>query len=283
MSRFIKIFIISIVFSFELYASTFNLQKIEKNFHDEVVLKPLFLKGYKKSSIAKVLKKRAKKFSMSKHYWNRAQEYLQTQRKHFSHSQFIALVDLSKQILILVVFNKKTKNFHPVGFDFISSGNINKEITVTNGEDHFMKTPAGLFPIQSGWRSDGKLLDDNVTLPYGKKDRFVFYFGTQKSIRYNTFDKDGNKIKDPKMWKRITDKLEFAIHAHKSTTSLGTPQSHGCIRMSHELNLFLDNNLVFFKPLIGKNKKWLHPYNKPPPKPTNHDLAGKYMLVVDKI
>ncbi len=283
LNSILKLPFLSLIFSLNLYSSTFNIQKIEKDFYKEVVLKPLISKGYKKSSINKSLKKRAEKFTINKKYWKRAQKYLRTQSKHFSHSQFIALVDLSKQVFILLVFNEKTENFYPIGFDFISSGNINKEISVTHGEDHFLKTPQGLFPIQSGWRSDGKTLDDNITLPYGEKERFVFYFGTQTSIRYNTFDKNGKKIKNPKEWKIIRDKLQFAMHAHKSTTSLGEPHSHGCIRMTSELNLFLDNNLVFFKPLIGKNKKWLHPYNSPPKTPKNYALAGKYMLVIDKI
>ena len=85
-------------------------------------------------------------------------------------------------------------------------------------------------------------------MPYGEKKRLVFFFGEQKSIRYNTF-KNGKKIKYKKNYQLITDKLSFAIHTHISKKSFGVAASHGCIRMSHELNVFLDNNLVFFKHL----------------------------------
>ena len=126
------------------------------------------------------------------------------------------------------------------------------------------------------------LYKDKITMPYGKKDRFVFYFGEQKGLRYNTFDVNNTKIKDPKKWALITDKLQLAIHAHTSTAPLGIPNSHGCVRMSNELNLYLDNNLVFFKHLY-KGEKWIHPYKKPPLRPKNHNLAGEYMLVVNSV
>lgn len=259
----INFFVISLLLPLYLHSSTFNIKKIQKDFNSKI--------------------KHSTKFKIDANYWKRAQKHLWAKRRDFSRSQFIILVDLSKQVLIVVLWDKKIKTFYPIGFDFISSGNIQREVEVTNGDDHYMKTPTGLFSIQSGWRSKGEVYDDNVTMPYGKKGRYVFYFGKQKSVRYNTFDKNTTKIKDKKKWQLITDELEFAIHAHKSTAPLGVPQSHGCIRMSNELNLYLENNLVFFKHLIDKNKKWLHPYYRPPKEPKNHDLAGKYMLVVDKI
>ena len=120
-------------------------------------------------------------------------------------------------------------------------------------------------------------------MPYGKKGRFVFYFGKQKSVRYNTFDVNGTKIIDPSKWKVISDELKFAIHAHKSTTSLGKAHSHGCIRMSNELNVFLDNNLVFFKHLYNEKKEWIYRYKQPPKEPKNHELAGEYLLIIEEI
>jgi lipoprotein-anchoring transpeptidase ErfK/SrfK len=200
----------------------------------------------------------------------------------FSQTQFVTLVDLSKQLLILTIWDDCKRDFFLVGSDRISSGDINREIETKKGEDHYVKTPAGLFDIKSGWRSDGKTLDDNTTKPYGEKGRFVFYFGQHESVRYNTFSKDGEKIKDKKKWKLIKDRLQLAMHAHSSSNLLGTPQSHGCIRISEHLNKFLDNNFVFFAHLLD-GKKWIHPYEKKPSKPKNHQLAGKYILIIDSV
>lgn len=269
MKMFIKNFIALLFLVFSLGASTFDIQKMRESFHNKVV----------KTS----LDNRNEKFRLDESYWDEAQNYLWGQVEHFTSSQFITLVDLSKQVLILVLWDNEKKNFHHIGFDFVSTGDMSRESEVTNGDSHYLKTPIGLFDIKSGWRSDGKPLDDNVTLPYGKKDTFVFYFGEQDSIRYNTFDSDGGKITDPSKWQLITDKLQFAIHAHESATSLGEPNSHGCIRMSTELNLFLDNNSVFFKHLYNENKEWTHPYKKPPKEPKNHELAGEYMLIIDEL
>ena len=267
MTLFIKIFITSLFLVFSLHASTFNIQEIREDFHNIIV----------KTS----LKNRDEKFRLDESYWNKAQSHLWDKRAYFSSSQFITLVDLSEQVLIVVLWDNSEKTFHHIGFDFISSGDMSKEAEVAKGESHYLKTPAGFFGIESGWRSDGEVLDDNITMPYGKKDRFVFYFGEQKSVRYNTFDVNGKKITDPNKWQVISDKLKLAIHAHKSTTSLGEAHSHGCIRMSNELNLFLDNNLVFFKYLYNGKKEWTHPYKKPPKEPKNYEVAGEYLLIID--
>jgi len=282
MAMLFKLLFASILLSSLLQATLFNVKQLQKDFHSTVVLKPLYIKYNKKSLVDKAVQKRAKKFRVYNLYWKRAKMLLSKHKKHLSTSQFLTLVDLSKQVLIVVLWDKEANDFYPIGFDFISSGNIKREKEVTNGEDHYFKTPAGFFNIKSGWRSEGKIYKDNITMPYGKKDRFVFYFGEQKGLRYNTFDKNNTKIKDPKKWRLITDKLKFAMHAHTSTAPLGTPHSHGCIRMSNELNIYLDNNLVFFKHLYN-GEKWTHPYKKPPRRPKNYNLAGEFMLVVNSV
>jgi hypothetical protein len=120
------------------------------------------------------------------------------------------------------------------------------------------------------------------TLGYGYKDRFVFYFGKQKSIRFNIFDQNGTKIDDVDQWKKIIDELDFALHSHKSTKGFGQPHSHGCVRMSDELNRFLDNNMVLHKSML-ENSEWKSHYTKPPKNPTNQSLAGQYLIIFDKI
>jgi hypothetical protein len=125
-------------------------------------------------------------------------------------------------------------------------------------------------------------LDDNITLPYGKKDRYIFYFGKQLGVRYNTFDSNKTKIHDKTKWKLIKDSFEFAMHAHQSTAKFGKKSSHGCIRTSEELNIFLDNNFVLHKSMVDDGK-WIHPYLKKPKEQAHIQLVGEYLIVFDKI
>ena len=269
-----KIFFLFLLTLNYLVASNFNVRKIQDDFFSQVTLQ--FFDTRKK------LVAREKKFTTDAIYWQRAKKHLTKHKAKFKTSQFISFVDLSNQVFILVLYDASADDFFVIGFDFISSGDMTREVEVKSGQDHYFKTPTGIFNIKSGWRSKGKMLDDNATLPYGKKGSYVFYFGEQKSIRYNTFDINGTKIKDKKKHKLISDKLKFALHTHKSSLEFGVPRSHGCIRISEELNSFLDNNLVFFKHLY-KGRKWIHIYKKPPKHPKNHFLAGEYLLVVDSV
>jgi hypothetical protein len=278
----LKSFVLFILLSSLLQSSTLDVKKIQNDFYNTVVVKPLYLKYKEKSLVDKALKNRTKRFHIYNIYWKKAKALLCKHKDALSSSQFLTLVDLSKQVLLVVLWDEDKKDFHPIGFDFISSGNINREKSVKAGEDHYLKTPTGFFDLKSGWRSDGKTNEDNVTFPYGEKDRFVFYFGEQSSLRYNTFDSNNTKVKNPKEYKLIKDKLKFAMHAHISNTPLGIPRSHGCIRMSNELNHYLDNNLVFFKKFYDGNK-WTHPYKKPPTNPKNYNLAGEFILVVNSV
>lgn len=268
-----------------LKAFAFDVQDIQKDFHKHVTLLAICSEAKNCSHPehrTKIVKKIQKTY-ISYPYWNALKEKLSVHKKSFTHSQFITVIDLSRQLLILLLWKDTKKSFHFIGSDLISSGNMEKESKVTIGEDHYLKTPTGIYRVKGGWRSDGKVLDDNITLPYGKKDRFVYYFGKQKSIRYNTFDKNGTKITDKKKWQLIEGELEFAIHAHKSTTTLGKPFSHGCIRMSNELNIFLDNNLVLHKNAFDGNRKWDMRYIQAPNYDKNNTLAGEYLFVFDKI
>jgi hypothetical protein len=256
-----KLLFITIVSSFFIQLFAYDIDSIRADFQTELHLEP-------------------KEQKLSKGYYKKIKKHLHKSAKLFTHTQFVTLVDLSKQILILNIWDYEKKDFYLVGFTHISSGDINREIQTKPGEDHYVKTPAGVFDIKSGWRSDGKLNDAKTAKPYGSKDKFVFFFGTQESVRYNTFDKNGTKIKDKKKWVLIKDNLELAMHAHTGVENFGYPQSHGCIRMSEELNSFLDNNFVFFSHLLD-GKRWTHPYEKAPKRPKNHDLAGKYLIIID--
>ena len=200
--------------------------------------------------------------------------------KNINENEFISVVDLKKQLFILLL---KTKNkFSIIGVDLISSGEINKEVEVVLGEDHYFKTPAGVYSIKSGWRSDGTFKEDNVTLKYGLKDRFIYYIGMVDTVRYNTFTKDGTKLYDKEQWKLLADKVNLAMHSYTQSSVLGVKDSHGCIRISNELNDFLDKNNVLYKNFYKKDK-WSLRYSKQPKTSKNKNLAGEYLIIFDKI
>jgi hypothetical protein len=200
----------------------------------------------------------------------------------FKNTQFVSVVDLNRQLFIVLLYIYDENTFYIIGSDLISSGNINREAEVKKGADHYLKTPSGIFKITKGWRSNGKYNLDKKTLSYGSKGRFIYYLGKYDTIRYNTFDKNGTKIIDKNKWQLITDKLNFAIHSHKSTAKMGKPYSHGCIRMTNELNYFLDTNLVLHKNFFKQNR-WILKYAKKPKHINNPNLFGEYIIIFDKI
>lgn len=229
-----------------------------------------------------ILSKKTEKLKYDETYWNNLLKKLYNKNINLTNSQFVSVIDLEKQLYIITLWDNQTKEYKFIGKDLISSGNIEREREIKFGDDHYLKTPAGIFISKNGWRSDGKKSDDNVTLGYGHKDRYVFYFGKQDTIRYNTFDKNKQKIYDPEKWKLITDQLNLAVHSHKSSMPMGQPNSHGCIRMTDELNRFLDNNSILHKNMF-KDEKWLHKYSKEPNDPKYYGFAGEYLIIFDKI
>lgn len=277
--------LLSILWSVPLWALEIDLKKLQRTFYKNVTrstICPDKKSCYQLKNKDKLFK-RIQTIYISLPYWNALKSKAASYRHLLNHSQFVTVIDLSRQLLVVALWDAQTEQFHFIGSDIISSGNMELEATVDNGDDHYLKTPTGVFKLQSGWRSDGKTLDDNITLPYGQKDRFIYYFGTQKSIRYNTFDRNGTKLNDKKDWQLIEDELEFAIHAHKSSKSLGKPYSHGCIRMSHELNTFLDRHLVLHKGAFNAQKKWSMKWIDPPRYDINVSLAGEYLFVFDTL
>ena len=304
--------LLSITILFNLcFANTTNIKELQEEFKQEVIELNAFKKrfgtyltkrcndnlGCYKRTITKLkswetvqndpklkylLAKKTPLLENNNSYWENIQEKLKTKKIELNDTQFVSIVDLEKQLYIVTLWDEETKQFNYIGNDYISSGNIYREKEVKFGEDHYLKTPSGIFKSQYGWRSDGKKSDDNVTLGYGKKDRYVFYFGKHKTVRYNTFDKNNQKIYEKEKWKLITDKLNFAVHSHKSSKPMGEPNSHGCIRMTDELNRFLDNNSILHKNML-QGDRWLHKYAKEPTDPKYHNFAGEYLIVFDKI
>ena len=78
------------------------------------------------------------------------------------------------------------------------------------------------------------------------------------------FDRKKQKINDPKKWKLLKDKVDFAIHSHNSENSkMGEALSHGCVRMTDQLNYFLDVNSILHKKFI-KDNQWKKRFVKKP-------------------
>jgi len=132
-------------------------------------------------------------------------------------------------------------------------------------------------------RSDGKFKKyDNTTQAYGSKGRFIYYFGKMNAKRYDTFDKNTEKIKDLNTSKIIDDTLNFAIHSHNSNSKLGEKLSHGCVRLSDDLNLFLENNLVLHKNFY-KDGKWKLRFSYEPKNVVNKNLSGSHIFILEHL
>ena len=262
-----------------------DIQALKETFKQTVLLSSICKEAQSctHSQHKDALLKKINHVRVNNFYWEKVQQKLSQKISLLKTSQFLTLIDLSRQLMLVIFWDSQKEKFYLIGSDVISSGNMEKEALVLKGEDHYLKTPTGVFKVRSGWRSDGTVLSNKITLPYGQDGRFVYYFGKQKSVRYNTFDKNGSKITDRTKWQLIEDELEFAIHAHKSPLPLGTPISHGCIRMSHELNIFLDNHLVLHKNSFDANQTWSVLYNKEPNYDLNVSFAGEYIIIYDSI
>ncbi|MEA2051071.1 MAG: L,D-transpeptidase family protein [Campylobacterota bacterium] len=294
-----------------LYSTNIDIDKLRYEFTKDVVETNIFRKRYNKyinsnckdnfkcfqkkinylkqwksvqndEKLWSYYKKKSKLFTAEDSYWEKIASKLNKQNLKLKQTQFVSIIDLENQLFIISLYNHNNNKYYFIGKDYISSGNIKREGEVKLGEDHYLKTPSGVFKTQVGWRSNGKYNEDNKTLGYGYKNRYIFYFGKHKTIRYNTFDDNKNKIYDINKWKLITDDLDFALHAHKSTKPMGEAYSHGCVRTTDELNRFLDKNAILHKNMFN-GKRWLHKYSKEPEETKYHDIAGEYLIVFDKI
>jgi len=159
---------------------------------------------------------------------------------------------------------------------------MNREEEIKNGEDHYFDTPVGVFNVKDAWRSEGKYKEGTKSQSYGSKDNFVYYFGKMIVNRLNSFDKRGRKLEYVKDYKLIRDTLNFAIHSHNSDEKVGVKNSHGCVRLSDELNVFLEQNLVLHKNFF-KNEKWNLKYSFKPKKIINQNIKGSYLIIVDSL
>ena len=232
----------------------------------------------KDKKLAKLLKRRLKNIEINDEYFYKIQNKVLKifKNKKIKNKQYLSIVDLSKQVLILVVYENDSIKY--IGSDLVSTGDMYREREIIFGENHYFNTPSGLFKAHRGWRSVGDLGSDKVSLGYGKKGRYIFYFGKQKSKRFNTFRANKTKIINEDKWSIINDTLQLAMHAHESSYPKGKAYSHGCIRLNNETNIFLDNNLFLHKKSIINNS-WKNPYSHAPKEIKYSSYIGQYLLI----
>ena len=129
----------------------------------------------KDKKLQRILKQKLSKTLYDKEYWDKILAKLETKKISFEESQFVSIIDLENQYFIIALWDNQSKQYEYIGRDLISSGNIKREAEIQYGDNHYLKTPAGVFETQLGWRSDGKKNEDNVTLGYGKKHIYLFH------------------------------------------------------------------------------------------------------------
>jgi len=274
-----------ILILFILYLNTYayDIQEIRKDFFHNVIEKQV-LQLKTKKEIKKEIKKRKQQSILNQQEINRYKKIIfkEIGKNNIHDNEYFSIVNLEKQIYTILLYDKSKDKFYLIGSDLISSGNMNKETVVKYGEDHYFDTPTGVYEVYKGWRSDGKYkTTDKIIQSYGSKDRFIYYFGNMTQKRYNSF-KNKIKINNIKNYNTIDDNLNFAIHSYKNKNyKFGTKQSHGCIRMSDELNTFIDNNLVLHKNFFYNNE-WKLKHSKKPNNIKTKELKGAYLIIINK-
>jgi len=177
-------------------------------------------------------------------------------------SQYFLYVDRhpQKQIIFVCFFDKEKKEILEIGRDRVSTGNSRRK-------GHF-KTPINMFKNtinHFGYRADGTK-NKQGWQGLGKKNSRVWDFGWQK------IDKNGQ-----------TFDILLLMHAtdpNYGESQLGKPVSKGCIRISAELNEFLDQYWLIDRD-YERNKhpqkvQWLLRKNRTPV-----FYQGEYLIVSD--
>ena len=275
--------LITIILSINLFA--YDIQELRKDFFYNVVSKQL-LKISNNSELRKAIKIRKKQSILSVDDIQRYKKIIfkNINKRNIKNDEYFSVVNLQRQIYSILIYVKKEDKLYLIGSDLIASGDMQREVEIKYGEDHYFDTPTGIYEVKKGWRSTGKYKDKEKTIQsYGSKGRFVYHFGNMKQSRLNSFIK-GKKISNKKDYYTIDDTLNFAIHSYNlkdPNYKLGVKASHGCVRMSDELNSFLDSNLVLHKNFY-KNKRWKLTYSYEPKNIKNIDLKGSYLIIIEK-
>ena len=179
----------------------------------------------------------------------------------FQKSQYFVYVDRNpdRQLILICFYDAALKKVEILGVDKTSTGNPNR-----NG---FFETPVGFLkntPEIMGYRAQGTK-NSKGWRGLGGKDSRIWDFGWQTTC------KNGRPVQ-----------IRLLMHATDpdfGEARLGQVDSKGCIRISANLNHFLDHHGIIDREYEERNsakKIWLLKADR---EPANY--AGKYVLVGD--
>jgi len=179
-------------------------------------------------------------------------------------SQFILVVDRNPFVqAIFIYWNSPQGSFNFIGASLVSTGK-------PGAYDHFI-TPLGLFRHEISnmdFRSEGTKNDLGIR-GYGKAGMRVYDFGWVVSER--TWGKYGLSTMRLQMHSTDPDFLEI---------KLGQPESKGCIRISADLNAFLDHygllDASYYEAIKKGEHLWLFSGKEEPV-----STPGRYLVVLD--
>lgn len=187
------------------------------------------------------------------------------QLKIFSNECFIFVdANPNAQIIFVGIFDFENNKIHRIGIDRVSTGNSKRA--------GYWLTPSGVYENtlrNIGWRALGTK-NDKGWRGLGKKGSRVWDFGWQF-----TKETQNSKISERK--------IRLVLHATDpefGTKRLGQVDSMGCVRISAEMNYFLDHYGIidreYEKNKNNKKVSWLLKKNRLPT-----PLAGKYLIIQD--
>lgn len=158
-------------------------------------------------------------------------------------SQYFIVVDSSfkKQNLMLAFWDSTTQSFQ-------LSSNLAKISTGRTGKVHHYITPTGWLeqiPENGTYRAQGTK-NSNGIRGYGVKGMRVWDFGWQNAYTG---------------WMKRPEVHQIRMQMHATDPQfleqrLGNPASQGCIRLSSEINQFLDNHAIIDKNIENSSMSW---------------------------
>lgn len=179
-------------------------------------------------------------------------------------SQYFIVVDSSfkKQNLMLAFWDSSAQSFH-------LSSNMAKISSGRTSKVHHYITPTGWLeqiPENGTYRAQGTK-NKNGIRGYGAKGMRVWDFGWQNAYT--------GWLKNPEV-----RQIRMQMHATDPTfleQRLGSPASQGCIRLSSEINQFLDNHAIIDKNIENSSMSWSLKKDRP----NKVENAGSFVLIVN--
>lgn len=178
--------------------------------------------------------------------------------------QYVVLVDSSPNVQAVLIFIRTPQEtWHWVGASPVSTGRV--------GIFNHFRTPLGVFPHSPknpDFRAEGTLNKNHIR-GYGLRGMRVFDFGWVVAKR--GWEPGG------------TSKMRLQMHATDPRIlepRLGKVGSKGCIRISTQLNTFLDRHGIldakYYQALAKGKHMWILPEDRIPT-----SLPGRYLVIID--